>query len=121
LHGLTPDELFACYAKCEVFALPSRGEGFGFVFLEAMAHAKPVIGGAHGGIPDVIENGVSGRLVQHGDVDGLTCALESILIDPSRAKAMGAKGRERLLSEFSFGQFQSRLTAILDDVLNRKH
>jgi glycosyltransferase involved in cell wall biosynthesis len=121
LHGLTPDELFACYAKCEVFALPSRGEGFGFVFLEAMAHAKPVIGGAHGGVPDVIEDGASGVLVQHGDLDRLSVALESVLSNPSRAREMGARGRQRLLSEYSFEQFQSRLTAILDDVLNRKH
>ena len=45
LFGLSPDQLFACYARCDIFALPSGGEGFGLVFLEAMANAKPVIGG----------------------------------------------------------------------------
>ena len=82
LHGLTQDELFACYANCDVFALPSRGEGFGFVFLEAMAHGKPVIGGAHGGALDVIEDGVTGWLVPHGDIERLSLALESLLPIP---------------------------------------
>jgi glycosyltransferase involved in cell wall biosynthesis len=117
LYGLTPEQLFACYASCDVFALPSRGEGFGLVFLEAMACAKPVIGGAHGGIPDIVEDGVTGLLVPHGDVERLAQALESLFINPSRAREMGARGRDRLEKTFSFAQFQLRLTQILNNVL----
>ena len=120
LCGLTQEELFACYAACEVFALPSRGEGFGLVFLEAMAHGKPVIGGAHGGIPDVIEDGVTGLLVPHGDTGCLSGALGSLLTDPARAREMGARGRNRITQIFSFEQFQARLTRVLEDVLVHK-
>jgi glycosyltransferase involved in cell wall biosynthesis len=117
LHDLTPDQLFACYANCNVFALPSRGEGFGMVFLEAMACAKPTIGGAHGGIPDIVEDGVTGLLVPHGDTERLAQALESLLNNPSRARDMGARGRERVQKEYTFGEFQSRLMQIMDTVL----
>jgi glycosyltransferase involved in cell wall biosynthesis len=117
LHGLTPEQLLACYANCNVFALPSKGEGFGFVFLEAMACGKPVIGGAHGGIPDIVENGVTGLLVPHGDAERLALALESLLGNPTRAREMGARGRERVQKEYSFEEFQSRLTRILQAVL----
>jgi glycosyltransferase involved in cell wall biosynthesis len=117
LCGLTPEQLFACYASCNVFALPSRGEGFGLVFLEAMANAKPVIGSAHGGIPDIVEGGVTGLLVPHGDVERLAQSLESLFNNPARAMEMGASGRDRLLKNFSFAQFQLHLTGILDNVL----
>jgi phosphatidylinositol alpha-1,6-mannosyltransferase len=121
LHGLTPEQLFACYANCDAFALPSSGEGFGLVFLEAMARAKPVIGGAHGGIPDIVEDGVTGLLVPHGDIERLAQALESLLSNPSRAREMGARGRDRLEKKFSFAQFQSRLTQLLNSVLAEQH
>jgi glycosyltransferase involved in cell wall biosynthesis len=120
LFGLTQQELFACYAHCDVFALPSRGEGFGLVFLEAMANAKPVIGGAHGGTADVIEDGVTGTLVPHGDAALLSSALLSLLTDPARAHEMGERGRERVLTGFSFEQFQTRLTGVLEDVATWK-
>src|SRR6202040_1246125 len=83
LFGLSQEELFACYAHCDVFALPSRAEGFGLVFLEAMANSKPVIGGAHGGTPDVIEDGVTGTLVPPGDAVILSSAIQSLLTDPA--------------------------------------
>jgi glycosyltransferase involved in cell wall biosynthesis len=117
LCGLTQEELFAFYAHCDVFALPSSGEGFGLVFLEAMAHGKPVIGGAHGGILDVIEDGVTGLLVPHGDIARLSGALESLLADPARASEMGARGRERVQTTYTFAQFQSRLTQVMEEVL----
>jgi phosphatidyl-myo-inositol dimannoside synthase len=119
LFGLTPDELFACYARCEIFALPSKGEGFGLVFLEAMAHGKPVVGGAHGGIPDIVEDGVTGLLVQHGDADGLAQALESLLGNSDLATEMGARGKDRVTQKFSFAEFEKQLTANLDRVLTR--
>jgi phosphatidyl-myo-inositol dimannoside synthase len=119
LRGLTADQLSACYANCDVFALPSRGEGFGLVFLEAMAYSKPVIGGAHGGIPDIVEDGVTGLLVPHGDVEKLAHALETMLNHPIRARGMGACGKDRLAKTFSFEQFQSHLTRILSSVLGQ--
>ncbi|HTC63518.1 MAG TPA: glycosyltransferase family 4 protein [Candidatus Saccharimonadales bacterium] len=121
LYGLTPEELFSCYANCEIFALPSRGEGFGLVFLEAMAHAKPVIGGAHGGIPDIIEDGVTGRLVRHGDVEQLAQVLEALLSNPGEAKEMGVRGKDRVAQLFSFAQFESQLAGILNLVLSQEH
>ncbi len=121
LYGLTQDELFSCYANCQVFALPSRGEGFGFVYLEAMAFGKPVIGGAHGGAVDVIEDGVTGCLVPHGDIERLSRALEILLADPVRAAQMGARGRDRLAQKFSFEQFRIQMTHLLDGVLTHKH
>jgi glycosyltransferase involved in cell wall biosynthesis len=119
LSGLTPEELVARYAHCEIFALPSRGEGFGLVFLEAMAHGKPVVGGAHGGIPDIIKDGVTGLLVQHGDVDGLARALASLLGDSTLAREMGARGKDRVAQKFSFAQFETQLMANLNRILNR--
>ena len=119
LSGLAPDELFACYANCEIFALPSRGEGFGLVFLEAMAHGKPVVGGAHGGIPDIVQDGVTGLLVRHGETEALAQALESLLNNPERAKEMGARGKDRVAQKFSFVEFEKRLMANLNRVLNR--
>jgi glycosyltransferase involved in cell wall biosynthesis len=80
-----------------------------------------VIGGAHGGTPDVIEDGVTGLLVPHGDTAPLTNALVSLLADPARATEMGRLGRERVRAGFTFEQFQSRLTQVLEDVVIRKH
>ncbi len=117
LTNVTAEELFACYANCEIFALPSKGEGFGMVFLEAMAHGKAVIGGAHGGIPDVVEDGATGILVPHGDVAKLAQAITFLLENPARAREMGARGKDRLMNSFSFGQFQSRLTQILSSLV----
>lgn len=119
IHGISQEELFACYAHCDLFALPSAGEGFGLVFLEAMAHGKPVIGGAHGGTPDVVEDGVTGVLVRHGDVAQLAGAIESFTGDPAAAREMGVRGRQRIQEMYTFEQFQSRLRALLDEALAR--
>jgi len=116
LQGLTAEQLSACYANCYVFVLPSRGEGFGLVFLEAMAHSKPVVGGAYGGIPDIVEDGVTGLLVPHGDTERLGRALESLLSRGDEARQMGERGRQRVLKEFSFERFESTLEQLLRDV-----
>jgi phosphatidylinositol alpha-1,6-mannosyltransferase len=114
--GLTYAELAACYSACEIFALPSRGEGFGLVYLEAMARGKPVIGGAHGGAPEVIDDGKTGYLVQHGDVPQLATSIQTLLSDPALGREMGARGRERVNREFKFGVFAKSLKKLLREL-----
>jgi len=116
LSGLSYAQLAACYAACEVFALPSRGEGFGLVYLEAMACGKPVIGGAHGGAPEVIEDGVTGYLVQHGDAVQLATSIETLLANPEMAAEMGRRGRLRADNEFRFNVFAKSLKKILREL-----
>jgi phosphatidyl-myo-inositol dimannoside synthase len=116
LSGLTYPEIAACYQACEIFALPSRGEGFGLVYLEAMACSKPVIGGAHGGAPEVIDDGKTGYLVEHGDAGQLATSLEALLSDPVLGREMGARGRERVEREFRFTNFAKALKKILRDL-----
>ena len=116
LSRLSYPEVAACYSACEIFALPSRGEGFGLVYLEAMARGKPVIGGAHGGAPEVIDDGKTGYLVQHGDVPQLAMSIETLLADPALAREMGARGRERLNRDFKFSVFAKSLKKILREL-----
>jgi glycosyltransferase involved in cell wall biosynthesis len=116
LSRLSYAELAACYGHCDIFALPSRGEGFGLVYLEAMACGKPVIGGAHGGAPEVIEDGKTGYLVPHGDAAQLATAIETLLKDPQLREEMGRRGRQRVENEFRFSVFAKSLRKILREL-----
>ena len=116
LTGLSYAQLSACYATAEIFALPSRGEGFGFVYLEAMARGKPVIGGAHGGAPEVIRDGVTGYLVSHGDTEQLATSLDTLLSNPELGRQMGERGRERVQQEFKFSIFAKNLKKIVREL-----
>ena len=68
---LSKEKLNAAYHGYDVFALPSRQEGFGIAFLEAMQWARSCIGGKHGGIPEVIVDGETGFLVEYNHIDKL--------------------------------------------------
>ena len=114
--GLSYSELAACYSACEIFALPSRGEGFGLVYLEAMARGKPVIGGAHGGAPEVIDDERTGYLVHHGDAPQLATSIETLLANPELAREMGARGRERVHRDFKFSVFAKSFKKILREL-----
>jgi glycosyltransferase involved in cell wall biosynthesis len=83
------------------------------VYLEAMANGKPVIGGSHGGAPEVIQDGVTGYLVPHGDNVHLATSIQTLLTDPVLAKEMGRKGRERVERDFRFSVFAKALKKIL--------
>ncbi len=116
ITGISYGELAACYEAAEIFALPSRGEGFGFVYLEAMAHGKPVIGGAHGGAPEVIQDGVTGYVVQHGDPMQLATSIDALLSNPENARRMGEAGRQRVENEYRFNVFSKAFKKILREL-----
>jgi phosphatidylinositol alpha-1,6-mannosyltransferase len=118
LPFMTRDQLPSAYDHCEIFAMPSRGEGFGLVFIEAMARAKPVIGGAHGGTPEIIDEGVDGYLVRHGDVAQLADRLGLLLAKDSLRQEMGAHALAKVRRDFTFARFSAKLAAILNEFVD---
>ena len=115
LEGFSREELAACYAQADVFALPSAGEGFGLVFLEAMAFGKPIVAAAIGGATDLIENRVNGLLVLPHDKESLVQALSLLLIDDSLRSDLGRRGAEIVRQKYRFEVFQNGLQRILDE------
>ena len=101
--SLARSELIKLYAYCDLFVMLSRrkGETFGIVFIEAMALGKPVIGTNIGGIPEVIEDGVNGFLVEPDDIESISSRIESLLNDRSLRLAMGGRGREMVDDHFN--------------------
>lgn len=108
------EQLKGFYSRADVFVMPSRQEGFGIVFIEAMAFGKPVIAGDYGGAPEIVQDGVTGFLVNPDDLEGLTCRLIQLLQDGALRKKMGEAGRKRVEENFSVVRFEERLTSILD-------
>jgi glycosyltransferase involved in cell wall biosynthesis len=97
-----PDELGRLYARAAVVACPSHREGFGVACLEAMAHARPVVASAVGGLLDLVVDGETGIHVPPGDVPALRSALERLLGDPELRRQMGEAGRLRAAERFSW-------------------
>jgi len=89
-------------ASCDIFSLPSRNEGFGVVYLEAMAQSKPVIGCQGEGIEDFVENNKTGLLVKQRDVNSLVVAIDYLLSNPDEARAMGGRARKLVLKNYTW-------------------
>lgn len=110
---LSNDALREQYRNCSLFVMPSEKEGFGIVFLEAMAYGKAVIGGAHGGTPSVVQDGETGLLVERFDIGGIADAIVKLLKDEGLRTRLGRSGHERLLSVFTFPRFEADIGALL--------
>jgi glycosyltransferase involved in cell wall biosynthesis len=114
-HGWTSrDDLEALYRGATVVAVPSRwAEPFGMIGLEAMQHGRPVVAFAVGGIPDWLEDGVTGLLVPEADVGGFARALGRVLTEPGLAARLGAQARARVAARFVFAEYLDRLEGLL--------
>jgi glycosyltransferase involved in cell wall biosynthesis len=104
------------FAGATVFALPSRQEPFGIVLLEAGACGLPVVASAVGGVPEILEDGITAHLVPPDDAARLAQALRTVLDDPGGAQAMGARLREHVRSHFSWRASTAGYAALLPDV-----
>jgi phosphatidylinositol alpha-1,6-mannosyltransferase len=107
-------DLAKAYTECSLFVLPSMGEGFGIVFLEAASFGKAVLGGAAGGAPEVILEGFTGRLVDGTDVDAIAATIVAMLADSAALDTMGEQARRRVAQEFSWSAFAPRARSVLD-------
>jgi phosphatidyl-myo-inositol dimannoside synthase len=104
---VTDTELIDYYSRCDLFVMPSFKEGFGLVFLEAMAFGKPVIGGNYGGTPDLIRDGINGFLIERDAMDVLAERITLLLRDPELRARMGEAGRRIVTEKHTFERFIS--------------
>lgn len=112
--ALSDEDLVAAYRDCDVYVMPSKNEGFGIVFLEAMRWGKPCIGGNNGGTPEVIEHGVDGYIVDYGDIEALAYYICQLSCNQNLRHVMGERARITVAAKFSKSLFFKRYTAIIN-------
>lgn len=102
-------EVGSQYARSSVFCMPSKGDAFGIVYLEAQMNALPVVALDIGALPDFVENGVNGFRVTPGDVDALAARLDQLLDSPRLCLEMGRRGREIVESRYTWDHVGDRM------------
>lgn len=128
LGPLSDDDLRAAYRRAAVLVLPSVtytcygrrvaiSELLGLVALEAMASGTPVICSRLGGLPEIVEDGANGFLVEPGDVEALSDRLSLVLSDGGLAQRLGATARESVLQRFTWDACAQRCIAAYDELL----
>jgi glycosyltransferase involved in cell wall biosynthesis len=103
------DDIPAYFRDADIFSMPSFAEGVPTVLMEAMASGLPVVAPRIMGIPELVEDGVTGTLVTPADVDELADALRRQIEDPDERRRMGAAGRERIATTFEVGECVRRV------------
>ncbi len=115
--GWVPNaSLPAYYRAAAISVIPSLEEGFGIPAAEAMGCEVPVVASDAGGLPEVVENGVTGLVVPRGDSAALADAIGSLLDDPERRRSMGRAGRERALRLFDWDRTAEQFEQIYRDL-----
>jgi glycosyltransferase involved in cell wall biosynthesis len=108
---------FPLVARLDLLVHPALRDPFPLALLEGMALGRPIVASAVGGIPEMLEDGVSGCLVPPGDAPALAAAIAALLRDPARRARVGAAARERLVTRFSLEGFAAGMFAAFDDAV----
>ncbi|MFC5477625.1 glycosyltransferase family 4 protein [Massilia suwonensis] len=108
-------EIPAHFKAASVFAFPSRQEAFGLVLLEAGSCALPVVASRVGGIPELIQDGATGLLVEPDDAQALARALQTLLDDPALARGLGERLAARVAADFSWTSTRLRYEELIRD------
>jgi len=113
--GLMGDiELARCYRRAALLAMPSRQEGFGLVYAEALWQGTPCIASTADAAGEVVTDGETGRLVPYDDADALTEAVIALLSDPPLRARLGAAGMRQARERFTYPRFRGDLLAALE-------
>ena len=119
--GYVPDKtLDVLYRRVGVFAMPSRQEGFGLVYLEAMAAGLPCLASTLDAASEVVAHGETGLLVDPSDQTAIVAALVRLLSDHEFRERLGRQGRKRLEDQFTESHFHQRFWQLIDQALSDK-
>ncbi len=110
------EDVEAVLAGLDLFVLPSHSEAFPNALLEAMASALPVVATEVGGVPDIVEDGLTGVLVPPGRPDLMAAAIGGFVFQPDRARAMGLRARAQTMQRYSFERTIARFEALYLEV-----
>ena len=111
------DNVRDLYRAIDLVVVPSRAEPFGRVLIEGMAMGKPVVATRVGGPLEIIEDGESGVLVEPGDPESLSRAIENLLADPERRERIAVCGRKRVEARFPDRHYVDAIERMYDEVL----
>ncbi|MCB0045453.1 MAG: glycosyltransferase family 4 protein [Caldilineaceae bacterium] len=118
LGWIDAEEMEHCYQRCALLVMPSIcPESFGKAGVEAMAHGRPVVAFAVGGIPDWVEESVTGLLAKPTDSTHLATKIRTLLEDPARQQIMGLTGQHAVVERYGAKRHLSTLEAIFNDVI----
>jgi phosphatidylinositol alpha-1,6-mannosyltransferase len=118
-RGFIPDsEMEELWAQATVFAMPSRGEGFGLVYVEAMRHSVPVIASIHDAAPEINLDGCTGYNVNLDRRDELAEKIICLLRNRDHATELGANGYRRWCEHFRYSAFRNRFLPILNSFMS---
>ncbi len=118
---VTDEERLTALAACDVLALPSVGEAFGIVYLEAWAYRKPVIGANIASVASIVTNSVDGFLVEPHQVAPIVASLTHLLEHPHRAREMGESGYRKLTQRYTVARIADIVEGTYARVLRRRH
>jgi len=109
--GLKPnsEQLLDLYKTSDIFVLPTRGDCYPLVCMEALASGLPLVATRVGGIPDMVQEGKTGHLVDVDDADALGDALQALVENPAQRRAMGQAGRQDAMARFDARENARRL------------
>jgi glycosyltransferase involved in cell wall biosynthesis len=117
LGDIAHEQVPATLARLDVFAMPSTYEGFGVAALEAEAMEVPVVASAIYGLPDVVDDGVTGLLVPPKDVPALAQAILRLLSDEDERRRMGVAARAFVAERYSWQENARQMEALYQELL----
>jgi glycosyltransferase involved in cell wall biosynthesis len=115
--GKYAEEKLKCFREADIFVFPTHFEAFPGVLLEAMQFELPTIATNEGGIPEIIDHGFTGYLVEKNNINELSKKLEMLITNPELRKEMGKNGRNKFLENYTLDIFEANMKTTFDRVI----
>jgi len=119
LGYVSEKEKHDAFDACDLFAMPSKADSFGIVYLEAWICGKPVIGARVGAIQEVIREGVDGYMVKFGDVSDLAKKILHLSKNPDLCERLGANGKKRVLKNHNWEKIGQKISSVYESIVGR--